>query len=165
MSGDIDVGDRVVDSESDDKKTAVVVLKPDATISDWEVDDGETVADHNPGYEEDSSVVIVAFVEDLDEWWEGWREHEPDELFDEMCERGHKFYAFPRGRLRETHGLRPIENALKDAGFPAERREDCVVVEKFGEHIVHPDGTVEGEGSVARNIKKVVDDAPIGDGN
>ena len=54
---------------------------------------------------------------------------------------------------------------LKDAGFPAERRDDCVVVEKFGEHIVHRDGTVEGEGSVARNIKKVVDDASLGDGN
>ena len=157
MSGDIDVGDRVVDKESEDEKTAVVVLKPDATVSDWEVNNGETVADHNPGYDEGSPVVVVAFVEDLDEWWEGWREHEPYELFDGMCERGHKFYAFPRGRLRRLGGLEEIEEALRDAGFPTERRDDLVVVEKFGEHVIHPDGTVEGEGSVARNIKKVVD--------
>lgn len=157
MSGDIDVGDKVVDSESDEQNTAVVVLKPDATISDWEVNDDETVADHNPGYEENSSVVLVAFVEDLDEWWEGWREHEPQDLFDEMCERGHKFYAFPRGRLRRLHDLDAVENALKDAGFPAEKRNDRVVIEKFGEYVVRKDGTVEGDGSVARNVKKIVD--------
>lgn len=157
MSGDIDVGDRVVDTESEDEKTAVVVLKPDTTVSDWEVNDGETVADHNPGYDEGSPVVVVAFVEDLDEWWDDWCEYESHELFDEMCERGHKFYAFPRGRLRRLGDLKEIEDALRDAGFPAERRDDLVVVEKFGEHVVHSDGTVEGEGSVARNIKKVVD--------
>lgn len=157
MSGDINVGDRVADTESDEEKKAVVVLKPDATISEWEVNDDETVADHNPEYDEDSSAVIVAFVEDLDEWWEGWRDEESHELFDKMCERGHKFYAFPRGRLRKLRDLDSIESALEDAGYPTERRGDCVVVEKFGEYVVHPDGTVEGEGSIARNVKKVVD--------
>lgn len=152
-----DVGDEVVDREADDPKNAVVVLTPDATISDWEVNEGETVFDHNPDYDEDTSVVIVAFVEDLDEWWEDWRKHEPYELFDEMCERGHKFYAFPSERLRKPDTLDAVEDALNEAGFPAERRNDHVVVEKFGEYVVREDGTVKGEGTVARNVKKVVD--------
>jgi len=151
------VGDEVVDTESNEKNEAVVVLTPDATIDDWEVTDGETVADHNPDYDGDSRVVIVAFVEDLDEWWEDWREYEPHKLFDEMCERGHKFYAFPEERLRSSHTLDDVADALEEAGYPVERHEDSIVVEKFGEHVVRPDGTVEGEGTVARNVKKVVE--------
>ena len=157
MEKKLDVGDEVVDKEADEKKNAVVVLTPDVTVSEWEVNEGETVARHNPGYAEDTPVVIVAFVEDLDSWWEDWRDYETYELFDEMCERGHKFYAFPQDRLRKPHALDAVEDALNEAGFPAERHEDHVVVEKFGEYIVHEDGTVEGEGSVARNVKKVVD--------
>lgn len=153
-----DVGDEVVDKESDEKKKAVVVLTPDVTASDWEVYEDETVADHNPEYDEDAPVVIVAFVEDLDSWWSGWRNYEPSELFDEMCERGHKFYAFPLERLKKPHPMDDVADALEEAGFPAERHEDRVVVEKFGEYVVHEDGTVEGEGSVARNVKKVVDE-------
>jgi len=157
MEKKLDVGDEVVDKEADEKKNAVVVLTPDVTVSEWEVNEDETVADHNPGYAEDTPVVIVAFVEDLDSWWEDWRDYETYELFDEMCERGHKFYAFPRDRLRKPHSLDAVEEALNEAGFPAERHEDYVVVEKFGEYVVREDGTVEGEGSVARNVKKVVD--------
>lgn len=157
MGRNLEVGDEVVDEEADDPKDAVVVLTPDATVSDWEVNEGETVSDHNPEYDDDTPVVIVAFVEDLDEWWEDWREYEPHELFDEMCERGHKFYAFPKERLREPSDLDSVEDALNEAGFPAERRNDHVVVEKFGEYVVREDGTVEGDGSVARNVKKVVD--------
>ena len=157
MGRNLEVGDEVVDKEADEPKEAVVVLTPDAAISDWEVDEGETVADHNPGYDETTPVVVVAFVEDLDDWWDGWREYEPYELFDEMCERGHKFYAFPSERLRETSDLDAVEDALREAGFPTERRDDRVVVEKFGEYVVREDGTVEGEGSVARNVERVVE--------
>jgi hypothetical protein len=151
-----DVGDEVVDKEADDPKEAVVVLTPDTTISDWEVNEGEMVSDHNPGYDEDTPVVIVAFTEDLDNWWEDWREYDSHKLFDEMCERGHKFYAFPSERLRRSNALDAVEDALNEAGFPAERRDDRVVVEKFGEYVVREDGTVKGEGSVARNVEKVV---------
>jgi hypothetical protein len=157
MGRNLEVGDEVVDKEAEDPKKAVVVLTPDATIASWEVNEGETVADHNPGYDETAPVVVVAFVEDLDDWWDDWREYEPYELFDEMCERGHKFYAFPSERLRKTSDLDAVEYALREAGFPTERLDDRVVVEKFGEYVVREDGTVEGEGSVARNVERVVE--------
>jgi hypothetical protein len=158
MSERFAVGDRVVDTEDEEPNTAIVVLTPNAEATDWEVEDGDTVADYNPSYDADEYVVIVVFEEDLEDWWEDWHQHKADELFDEICERGHKFYAFPEGRLSEALDPDQIEEALAEAGFPTDRRDDTVVVEKFGEHLVRPDGTVEGEGAVERNVEKVVDD-------
>lgn len=158
MSERFAVGDRVVDTEDEEPNTAIVVLTPGAEAGDWEVDEENTVADYNPSYDTGELVVVVAFKEDLDEWWENWRDHDADELFDEICDRGHKFYAFPETRLSETLDPDEVQKALSEAGFPTDRRGDTVVVEKFGEHIVRPDGTVEGEGAVKRNIEKVVSD-------
>lgn len=155
MTDEISVGDRVVDTEDDEPALGVVILTPDAEATDWDVD-GDTVADHNPSYPDDADVAIVSFVGDLDEWWADWREHDADELFDEVCDRGHKFYAFPAPRLRKVPSPDQTVEALEDAGFPAERRGDDVIVEKFGEYTVRPDGTVEGEGSVVENVEKVV---------
>lgn len=156
MTDEISVGDRVVDSDDDEPALAVVLLTPDVEATDWDVEDGETVADHNPSYPDDSGVVIVSFVQDLDDWWDGWREREDHELFDEVCDRGHKFYAFPEPRLSKVPSPDETASALEEAGFPAERHGDEVVVEKFGEYVVRPDGAVEGDGSVADNIERVV---------
>jgi len=156
VTDEISVGDTVIDTDDDEPALAFVILTPDVEASDWDVEDDETVADHNPSYPDDADVVIVSFVQDLDEWWDGWREHDAGELFDEVCERGHKFYAFPAPRLRVVPSPDETVEALEDAGFPAERQGEEVVVEKFGEYVVRPDGAVEGEGSVAENVKKVV---------
>ncbi|MDY6780028.1 MAG: hypothetical protein SV760_05700, partial [Halobacteria archaeon] len=165
MCANHDVGDRVFDREGEvgDRSSAVVVLTPDMTTEEWEVEDGETVADRNPEYG-DEPVVIVGFEDDLDEWWTGWRDVPDGELFEEMKERGHKFYAFPESRL-EPVDESPIEKilmALDDAGYDDYYVEDdSVVVEKFGEYRIHDDGTVEGEGSLRQQIEKVVDDVDL----
>jgi len=126
----------------------------------WEVEEKTTVADMNPDYPSDSDVVIVAFEDDLDEWWPEWRDSPDDELFNEICERGHKFYAFPEPRLgRAEGGIARIEHALRDAGYPVERKEDTVVVEKFGEYVIHSDGSIKGDGALADRLKTVVERA------
>jgi hypothetical protein len=100
------VGDYVVDAEADHDKTLVVIGIPGANADEWttyETDEGEvTVADDNPDYPDDASVVLTCFlnddrhektITDLD----GWRDD--DDLFQRVCDEGIVFYAFPEGRL------------------------------------------------------------------
>lgn len=168
----MNVGDYVVDreAEDDDPPRAIVVLTPDMTIEDWEVDDETTVADMNPEYDTDAPIAIVAYEEDLDDWWEGWRYVERDELFDEITDRGHKFYAFPQPRLEvveegdgpeEKDALQLIREALEDAGYEDVERvdDDTLVLEKFGEYTIRPDGTVEGSGTIRDQLVRLVDSA------
>lgn len=158
-TGELSVGDCVYDTDSD-SPVAVVIFTPDMSAESWEVKEETTVADMNPGYPSDSDVVIVAFEDDLDEWWSEWREFPDDELFEEVCERGHKFYAFPKPRLEKADGgIACIEHTLRDAGYPVERKEDKVVVEKFGEYVIHPDGSIEGDGALTDRLKTVVERA------
>jgi len=159
LADEISVGDCVYDTDSD-SPVAVVILLPDTTITGWEVQEGTTVADMNPDYPGDSEVVLVTFEDDLDEWWPEWRDCDPSNLFEEICDRGHKFYAFPAPRLEKAdEGIACVEHALRDAGYPVERRDEAVVVEKFGEYVVHPDGTVEGEGALSDRLRTVVERA------
>lgn len=158
-ASELSVGDSVYDTESD-SSVAVVLLLPSMSADEWEVEDSTTVADMNPEYPSDSDVVLVAFEEDLDEWWPEWRDYGPEDLFDEICERSHKFYAFPAPRLEKAdEGIACVEHALRDAGYPVERKDETVVVEKFGEYVVHPDGTVEGEGALGDRLRTVVERA------
>lgn len=168
----MNVGDYVIDREEeepDDTSRAVVVLRPDMTIADWDVDDETTVADMNPEYDEDAAVAIVAYVEDLDEWWDGWRDVPVDGLFDEIADRGHKFYAFPVPRLEvvdEEYGKDPLQlirESLTEAGYEDLERtdDDVLVLEKFGEYRIHADGEIEGTGTIRDNLEKIVGD--IGD--
>ncbi|MFP4633011.1 MAG: hypothetical protein ACLFMT_06225 [Halobacteriales archaeon] len=162
------VGDRVIDVEAEDPGLAVVINKPNMTTSNWQVTDDETVADLNPRYSSHDAVVLVAFEDDLDEWWPEWREEDEDEIFDEMKQRSHKFYAFPETRLRvvdEDFTLTSVEkiaNALDDAGYEDyEEHEDRVVVEKFGEYTITEDGEVEGEGALKKPLERVVRDVDL----
>ncbi len=164
----MEVGDRVVDQESDDQSLAVVINKPNMTTSNWEVRDGDTVADLNPRYSSHDAVVLVAFEEDLDEWWPEWQEVEEDDLFEEMKERSHKFYAFPKSRLRVVDedftmsNVERIERALEEAGYEDyETREDGIVVEKFGEYVISEDGEIDGEGALRKPLERVVRDIDL----
>ncbi|MFB6284818.1 MAG: hypothetical protein ABEK59_12975 [Halobacteria archaeon] len=166
----MNVGDYVIDREVEDSNAAVVILTPDMSIDEWDVTDDETVADHNPDYGEGDDVVIVAFVEDLDEWWSDWREFEETELFDKMVEEGHKFYAFPRSRLKEVDESYMISNLdliaeqLEEAGYTDyDMEDDHVMVEKFGEYRIYEDGTLEGEGSLRTQLEKVVQKVDLED--
>lgn len=98
-------GDIVIDKEADDTDH-VVILTPDATLTDWYVDKQKdlTVAHQNPDYENDQKVVVTAIIDMLEEQFPEWKETESTELFDEITDRGIKFYAFPKKRLKR-HGL------------------------------------------------------------
>ena len=92
-------GDYVLDSEDDDADPAVVIHALDVPIDDWTVHGEQTVADQNPDYSETEPVVIVTYEDRLEKHWESWANREPEDLFDEVTDRGIKFHAFPASRL------------------------------------------------------------------
>lgn len=92
-------GTTVIDTEAATPNHAIVLLEPGVPINDWVIDPGVTVADQNPAYEATDSVVIVAFEETLSRKWPEWKTAPAADLFDEVCARSIKFYAFPRARL------------------------------------------------------------------
>ncbi|MDY6776005.1 MAG: hypothetical protein SV253_08025 [Halobacteria archaeon] len=176
-------GELVVDSEGTDDE-AVVLHTPEMTVDEWEVTDSETVADHNPEYSEDENVVIAAFVEGDGvtgmEEWDGWRDTNPYSLFDGAVEKGVKFYAFPESRLEavgenalsldaeETDDktdetktrLEKIHSGLVEQGWDSAEIDDerqVVVVEKFGEYVIHPDGRVDGDGTLREKLELAVE--------
>lgn len=99
-------GDAVIDREDPNPDGATVLAVLDVPISDWRVYGNEMVADHNPAYESDESVVIIAFDHHLHSGWPDWRRAKSGELFEGVVERGIKFYAFPRSRLDKTRSKR-----------------------------------------------------------
>lgn len=155
------------------------------TIADWEfhTDDGQTtVAETNPDYPADSSLVIVAFEEDLDGHWEGWREADAHTLFDGVCENGVHHYGFPEERLAhvesqssadseyskspEHEPRKPLPEAFPDIAERLEHNEFEVVydpseqvlrAEKHGiEHAIEHDGTVQGDSGMKRRVEVIV---------
>lgn len=97
----------VTDSEDPDPDPTIVLAGFDVPIRDWTVFGTETVADHNPTYDPEDRVVVVAFEHLLDSGWPDWRRGKPFTLFDGVVERGIKFHAFPQTRLekgRRTRG-------------------------------------------------------------
>lgn len=89
----------VVDGDDPDPDRAIVINALDVPIRDWTVYGTETVADHNPSYDAEDRVVVVAFEHRLDSNWPTWRRRNPDALFDGVVDRGIKFHAFPGARL------------------------------------------------------------------
>lgn len=163
-------GDIVVDGDapSDNRNEAVVILTPEAAIQDWEVFEDQTVADQNHGYPEDEPVVVVSFLETpagkadgIDQEWPDWRDADPAELFDGVCDRSIPFYAFPESRLvpaeEDREPLDRLEEALLEAGYTdLDRRNGEIVIEKFGTHRIQEDGSIEGDGSLKDKIGKVI---------
>lgn len=167
-------GDLVVDGErpADEQNEAVVILTPDTTISEWEVFEDTTVADQNPDYDPQENVVIVSFLETpsdkppgIEQGWPGWRDVDPTELFDGVCDRSIPFYAFPESRLEnvtdeeedELEPLDRLEEALRNAGYTdLERRNGEIVIEKFGTHRIMEDGSIKGDGNLKDKIRKVI---------
>lgn len=92
-------GTLVVDGENPDSDPAIVIKSLDVPIRDWIVYSDETVAEHNPSYDPDDRVVIIAFVHLLEQGWPNWRRNPPYRLFDGVIERSIKFHAFPQARL------------------------------------------------------------------
>lgn len=139
-----------------------------------------TVAEDNPEYPEDAPVVTACFLDDemnytsitdLDVDLDEWNDEEGDTLFRRVCDASVRFYAFPEGRLKavsttdgtpheevnaggaEDEVLDEIRAELERLGWKdvhVDEEEDAVVVEKFGEHRVYADGTVESDRDTLR---------------
>ena len=93
------IGDMVHDVEDDDPDDAVVVNTPPVEVSEWAVSNTDTVASMNPGYPEDSIVIVVVFLSTLThtDAYSDWDGEDPIGLPAD-CQT----YAFPRGRLRRV---------------------------------------------------------------
>jgi hypothetical protein len=62
MSDLIHVGDHVVDRDADDPDPMLVMKRPGLAASEFEFEQGTTVADANPAYPADDAVILTAFV-------------------------------------------------------------------------------------------------------
>ena len=156
-----DLGDTVLDREDDDPNTATVINCPPVSCDAWDVGE-ETVADHNPEYDADADVIVVAFDDDLDEAKPEYTGAEPIPL----AEIDVLTYAFPPGRLarvgagdeeddapaarasplEEFDGVRELKERLEetsDVDVHQEDGEPVLAITKAGrEYRIRADGSV-----------------------
>jgi hypothetical protein len=116
-----DIGDAVIDSEDESPDTAIVINFPNEPCSEWDCyteDDGTqvTVADDNPSYPDDAPVVVVLFVEQIEQHYPEWTGDDPLSL-SEVSAQDITHYGFPPGRL-EPAPSNPVidEDREADAG-------------------------------------------------
>jgi hypothetical protein len=97
----IRAGDRVHDRDDADPNDAIVVNRPPLPASEWEVESRDcTLADDNPNYPADASVVVVCFVDDLVEYGPPFDPTEQTALsLSTLNEAGVHYYTFPAPRL------------------------------------------------------------------
>lgn len=166
----MDPGDRVFDREDDDPDPAVVVAVPEGrTLADWRYEvDGEkrTAAEANPDYPADEQLAIVAFEAVLDEYWPGWEDAAPEDLFEGVKEHGVNHYGFPESRLGYRTPPTALEAVLARIAPEVDAVEwnlerQVLVVEKLGgTYAVAPDGTVQGDGVFADRLEDLVAGPP-----
>ena len=113
-SDDIDIGDLVCDRDTDHADPAVVVNTPPKTADEWKAYTNTTVAEDNPEYPADASIIAVAFRNEiLDEQPEMVAPDSPIPLED-LNEVGIKHYSFPAPRLRRADPETDDFEALED---------------------------------------------------
>ena len=111
---DIGIGDLVLDRDTDHSDPAVVVNTPPKTADEWKAYTGTTVAEDNPEYPADASIIVVAFRNEiLDEQPEMVAPDSPIPLED-LNEVGIKHYSFPAPRLRRGDPETDDFEALED---------------------------------------------------
>lgn len=177
-----EVGAVVVDADDGraDRDSAVVINTPPVAINEWAIrrrGEKSTVAEDNPAYDPADAVIVVAFRDALEDAHPEWGPPEAIEL-----PAGCPTFAFPQRRLRRV-GSYGEDDGAGDAGgargsdglelSEAQRRlrtrleESChvdvdvregeavLVAEKLGdEHVIYPDGRVEG-GAIAGRLEDV----------
>ena len=113
-SDDIGIGDLVLDRDVDHSDPAVVVNTPPTTADEWTAYTNTTVAEDNPEYPADASIIVVAFRNEiLDEQPEMVAPDSPIPLED-LNEVGIKHYSFPAPRLRRGDPETDDFEALED---------------------------------------------------
>ena len=126
-SDHIDIGDLVIDRDTDHSDPAIVVNTPPTTADEWKAYGGTTVAEDNPEYPADASIIVVAFRNEiLDEQPEMVAPDSPIPLED-LNEVGIKHYSFPAPRLRradpETDDFEALED-LDDININSDDTDD-----------------------------------------
>jgi hypothetical protein len=114
--GDFSPGDVVIDRDDDTPNPAVVVnCVPGATADEWTVPGDQTVAEANPDYPENASVVIVVFEAKFDDEALEWNREEPIPLTD-LADSPMKYYAFPVPRLVRDEERIPTLTDIQHVG-------------------------------------------------
>jgi hypothetical protein len=101
MTDEIDFspGNMVLDRDDADADPALVVnCIPGASADEWNVPGGQTVAEANPDYPADASVIVVVFESDFDDDALSWNREEPVALT-KLSDSPMKYYSFPAPRL------------------------------------------------------------------
>jgi hypothetical protein len=166
-------GEYVIDADDDDPDVAVVVDRPDVSIDQIPVEDGDrTVADDNPEYDADEPAVVVAFAESgLDAQWSDWTDAAPENLAEGVHAHNVPLYTFPESRLSAlsdeeaatlqvdtTVDREALRVRLADADWDIEQVDDgSLLVEKMGEQYrISSTGSVEGEGQIREPLENIV---------
>jgi hypothetical protein len=96
---DFSPGDVVLDRDDDNPDPALVVnCVPGATADEWNVPGEQTLAEANPEYPEDASVIVVVFEEKFDDDALEWNREEPIALT-ALTDSPMRHYSFPAPRL------------------------------------------------------------------
>jgi hypothetical protein len=96
---DFSPGDVVFDRDDDEADPALVVnCIPGASADEWDVPGDQTVAETNPNYPADASVIAVVFEETFDDNAVEWNREEPIALT-ELNDSPMDYYSFPAPRL------------------------------------------------------------------
>ncbi|MFB6283676.1 MAG: DEAD/DEAH box helicase, partial [Halobacteria archaeon] len=96
-----EVKECVKDRDDTEGDEAVVVDCPNLTIDKVEIEteSGEKpVSELNPYYDASDPAVTVCFKREINRWV-GWKEADPDNLFEGVKDRGIKYYVYPQSRL------------------------------------------------------------------
>ena len=92
------IGDVVHDTDDNDPNDALVVNLPSKTADEWIVYHETTVAEDNPDYPSDASVIVVCFAHALQEAFPDW-EGESYLPLDAINRSDIAHYSFPAPRL------------------------------------------------------------------
>lgn len=109
-------GDVVIDRDNPSDE-AVVVNFPPQDASEWTIYRDMTLAEDNPGYPSDDTVVIVVYRDTLKETLPYYSGCHPLILSD-LHEQDMKFYAFPASRLEKVGEIGPHELSVSEL-FPS----------------------------------------------
>jgi hypothetical protein len=119
---DFSPGDVVLDRDDNNANPALVVnCIPGASADEWDVPGDQTVAEANPDYPADASVIAVVFEEDFDDEALEWNREEPI-AFMELNDSPMKYYSFPAPRLvrdeERSTGSETAENPDESTDTP-----------------------------------------------
>lgn len=148
-------GDVVKDLENS-SQAMVVILTPDADLTEWDVDDDMSAADKFPAYDESENVIVVCLKESLERSLPEWRD-KPKQLFDIVTSKGITFHAMPESRLDKV-GMLSEYSSHQDLARAAYKSKVSGVAtqEMVLEEPVTVDGTKISAVRVKRNEVELV---------